>query len=438
MICLPILFFSPHTLFYIDYNTIGPVYLFLSTLLVLCNTDESKRKARGFISGVLAARGIIGTPYIIASLLLLILILLVKRNWIQILYFSLGVFLFSSVAVIYFSSHRGLKNLINGILYIIYQQGYTDKLSQLNRHFVGIQVIEFLIPFFVIMIIGALIYMLFHESNYKIYCILIKMCAFISASIAIVFGLLSFPVSVYRNDFENYIKYSWFISLFIMTFNKNSRRGQHRFNLFYPILAITQYMFTCFYNITGAIEREYILYFCTVISFWMLIKYCSIPDACYFYKLKVEIVSAIMCIVLSKIVYTYVYINTNIQQLNSYIASGVYKGCYSDTSTASFIITVEERIKKYTSKGETVAFVDNIPYAYLMSNSYPFTATTLGETKRNGLEYYHLEKRNPDKIIYLNGSLTKDEYDKFVRNNYFLEYYDNWASNTMEVYQIKK
>lgn len=117
LLFLPLLCFAPHRLFQIDYNTIGPVYLLLSALILFVWEKGTQKKEfiAGCVAGILMARAVIGTPSTVAPCVFVMILLLVKREFPKCLGYCAGGFAFAAIVFIYCSIPYGITGLFYGI-----------------------------------------------------------------------------------------------------------------------------------------------------------------------------------------------------------------------------------------------------------------------------------------------------------------------------------
>ena len=433
---LPILFFSPHALFYIDYNTIGPVYLFLASLLIF--RGHEKRNWMCFFAGILVARAVIGTPYVVLPAVMIGLMFICAREFKLLLYYIFGAVVFTVITIFYCSSGGGIAGLFNGIKEILFSQGYTEGLGAQRKLLIKdsvIQTVALLTPAMIACVYGVACKYVFYDNHKETYKKCIILYEYVSVAAGIIAGIILSPEVVMRHDLSTFIKLTWYISFFHIIFLNDIHNNRREFYIKYSILAIGQYVLTVFNNVTGSLEREYILYFSSVISIWVICETAFLKKGNERARIHLKTVSekrlvlnsficVMTCLSLMNISGSYVFWKTEIDECDVKIEQGIYRGCYTDKGTADYLKWIEPIIKENTHNEETVAFFDKVPYAYLMAESKIFAPTTLGNIGNTGLDYFQIKGEIPDKIIYINSfpSSTEDnKFTKFVLSNYDLK-----------------
>lgn len=134
--------------------------------------------------------------------------------------------------------------------------------------------------------------------------------------------------------------------------------------------------------------------------------------------------------------FKYVYRDDPIQSLDYKIESGVYKGIYTSVNRAKDIPELEEYLNGIIGEGETYAFRDNVPSAYLMVHTGKVCEISTWDIlqytyDRNSpavmFDYYRRRDMIPDKIIYIDygrdENLSIDD-PKYRYNDWVNAYYD--------------
>lgn len=148
-----------------------------------------------------------------------------------------------------------------------------------------------------------------------------------------------------------------------------------------------------------------------------------------------------------------VYRDVDVFESNCIISKGVYKGIITNEKKCKGLVNLENIIRMNTNKQETVLFLDNVPMAYLMSNSSPLTPSTWEISAYSyGFNddflykaYFDYQNKLPSKIIYIDTGRDKtvsimDEnyrFSIFVKLNYNLVQEYISEIYPVHVYQIK-
>jgi hypothetical protein len=446
----PILLFAPHTLFYIDYNTIGPVYLLLVCIIIFypIKTDTNSELVKGLICGFISVRAIIGTPYIIMPCILIFIYILFVNRYKLFEGYIIGGVTAAILVLSYCATNRdGLAAVFRGIN----NNGYGSEVFA-NYYHTFMEIRFFVKPcLFAVMCAFGVKMLLRKRTSEKTIEIIIFIGCMMSFTYGMIQAIMQEPTGISRTDYRQIIRYTWFIAPLIKVFSNEKDKEVSTFYLIYPILCFSQYLFASFLNVSGPIEREYILYFCGVIStwaFWRVAHAKSYISGKQSMVILALLFSVVFCLMSMKCLYSYVYFKKNINQCSVKMESGIWKGCYLDKETAEFSNIAEDVLQENTDDNDTVLFPEEIyPALYLMIKGKPSTPTTMGVESyhlkisgynRLNLYYSNVRKEWPTKIIYMNPDPNADSvFDKneamsiddpkwkltqFVQKHYLLKY----------------
>ncbi len=132
----------------------------------------------------------------------------------------------------------------------------------------------------------------------------------------------------------------------------------------------------------------------------------------------------------------YVYRDDIIQNLDYRVESGVYKGIYTTADRAHDLPELEEYLNGVIGEGESYAFRDNVPSAYLMVHggkaceisTWDYMQYAYGRNAPAVMyDYYRRRDMIPDKIIYVDFGRDPNlsiEDPEFRYNDWVNAYYD--------------
>lgn len=420
VISMLIITFSAHTLYYIDYNTIGTVYLFISIELLLSDEQKNSKNKQIFyplISGILLTRGIIGTPYVIVSLMLIVGILLIKKEYKKLCYFLLGVvaFSFTFFAYCFIATNKNPYELFK--VYSIYLFGGKNYISAIKRDTFEIfknVILDFkqaILFFAVCLEIKYRRFKRIHFDKEKF----IVVFSLLVVLFGLVLALTRTPENCYRYDFNTVIKYSWFIGPVLCFVLKKNKNVNKTFVKYYTLIAVCTYLVTVFNNVSGTIERAYNLFFLSIVSLFVLVQYINSLKIKY-KKIISWLLIFIFSVTMIKCNYSYVYLNDKISNNNYKVNNGIAKGCMISEQRYEIISGVSGYIKKNTMSNDKVFIESYIPYGYLSINGKALTSTSLGVMDTINERYFKYKNEYPTKIIKVSyiPSNTKNE-KKIVR-----------------------
>lgn len=128
----------------------------------------------------------------------------------------------------------------------------------------------------------------------------------------------------------------------------------------------------------------------------------------------------------------------SVSTMTARVQDGVYAGLFTSEEKAAALPELERYLRANTKEDENVLFMDRVPMAYLMTDATPCSPTSWDpvlytEGKRENItmleEYFALDGRMPDKIIYIQTeqdrqlSIDQEDYalSRYVAQNYSLE-----------------
>lgn len=438
-VLLPFLFITPHQLFDINYNNIGLVYLLLGCTVLFVNHEAAKLKiqfVKGLASGIIIARAVIGTPYILLPCAIIILFLCYEKAWSKLQGFICGGIVAAILVVGWCCFRVGVFKFINGLQYWFVDCPYfkleSDPFSSENF----LELFSFL-KIFILCIVFAYIMrrILKQDEVYESF-------LYILLTVLLILGYVQ---CLYTNDFKVLTYWGWFEPIVLYMFLPNSlQRRRMRLFSFIIVLYSSVFLFSSFGNIYGFGSREYWLYIPLIFSIAIIFsRDMKSVRTKIFFRISIILI-AIMMIQLS---YGYVYRDEQISDLTVKVESGIWKGLYTTENRALDVVKLEDYIRQITSKDDNILFMDWCPFGYLMSNGSacsPSTYDNLLYAHGTNLpqvmfDYFQEVEKTPDKIIYVDfGKVEKLsiedkewKFNKFVEENYMM--YEVWESGMFRV-----
>lgn len=250
--------------------------------------------------------------------------------------------------------------------------------------------------------------------------------------------LIGIAKGIYLESYMHFIRYGWFESILMALFAENvdKRSAIIRF-AWISGLYFMVYILTSATNIYGFGSREYWLIIPTVLGFfsWYFVLNSKLPVV-----ISAFFVNLLRWFLLIKYNYSLVYRDQPIAYLTAKVDYGIWQGCYTTMERAENVKLLEQYIDSITEGDDDVLFLDQVPFAYLMTDSIACTPTTsdaMAYTYRVNnseimCEYFESVGKVPDKIIYIDFGRDRElsidsdwKFNEFVNKNYeFVEIYD--------------
>lgn len=423
-----------YSLFDINYNTIGLVYLLLACLLVLNDTKSLKWKTiQCLAGGVIMARAFIATPALCLAVVALAVVLFVRDKKALLFYFS-GMMI---AAALYFGyviiSGWKMSDVINGMYYTLHDYAYF-KLPYLQTVFESIEfLLRYLFPLFLYFATEAIFYYMFRvkeNKNRPISRLSIESVSAIHILIFLVIGIV-------LGDPD---RWSWFgapvllIKCFLYYSDKIELRKTIVVTSTVTLLYFVTYLFASWTSNYGFGEREFWLSIPTCMTVYSI---CVLIGADNPYIGRIVLIIGLLCIAFISIkkAFSYVYRDDSMDQLNYRVESGIWKGLYTTEQRSKDVIALEEEIRRMTDNTKNVMFLDWVSFAYLMTDSELCAPSTLDTCLYSYdindasilYDYFSLAKSVPQSIIYVDygrdaegWSFERDDwrFNKFVRSFY--------------------
>lgn len=419
-----------YSLFEVNYNSIGLVYL-LSAVLILFYERSGKDVSfiQGIISGLIIGRTIIGTPCILFSAIVLMIVLLVMKQYKRIAAFIIG----GGISAVAFFVYAIVKSQslakLYGITYLFHDlvyfkiSGYSSALN--NAKYAAI----FLRPF-IFFVILALIAKVFLKAKDK---------SDIFVDVVLILTIIYFVIGVFKNEIERWM---WFqsVPLFIFASSKQRRRIVVPFVV--TIAYFTAYFFVSWSNIYGFGNREY----------WLRIPLCMSLFSLYFLYSRTHAIDRVylcMCAGITFLTtvcvidtYKYVYRDDDLSNLVTTVQSGIWKGCVTTEIRAENVVELEKHIRRITEDITDVLSLDWASFGYLMTNARicaPSTLDNLCYTYKTNYpeimyDYFDLEQNVPDTIVFID--FGRDELLSIQNNEWkFNDFINRFYLNSNHLYE---
>lgn len=443
LLFLPLLCFAPHRLFQIDYNTIGPVYLLLSGLILFVwEKDTQKKKLiASFSAGILMARAVIGTPSVVAPCILVLLLLLINRELLSCWGYCAGGLVFAIVVVIYCSIPYGVAGLFYGIKTYLTGAAYMriepmDFMSGQYPYYLSM-----LQPLLACTVLCFFCRLVWGRKPFYQKTILLNLVVFL------LFGLFK---ALNRN--LEFIPYSWFECPLAFLFLRREKNSSNKNGLCSTaVLFVVLYIVHSSINISGAIGRDYLLYFPCIISWWLVFDLLEI-DAFVKRCCTLPIATA-LCVVILMFFYAGVYRDEPVIELTENVSDGIWKGCLTTEQKSRDVVSLEKAIRELTNADQTILFMDWASFGYMMTDAKALAPTTLDsigtqydlDDAQIMYDYYALKKKIPDVIIWIDYGLISPlsiedntkQFNKFVNEYYSFFVEQEIGEFHMLVYQLK-
>ncbi len=282
----------------------------------------------------------------------------------------------------------------------------------------------------------------------------------LSVALIAVFALSAGYIFKYRGkpNFKQYLMrllpLAFFTNIFLTVY---WGMGNHNTS----VIAFTALIYIISFSFTGAFKEEKIIWYLGVVpvmfsvaeiiliddsanirrfahSFTIVIPliYMLLKQKSKWTHVIAVLTAAILIMATTYADFHYVYRDDIIQNLDYRVESGVYKGIYTTAERAQDLPELEEYLNDIIGEGESYAFRDNVPSAYLMVHSgkvceistWDYMQYAYGRNAPAVMyDYYRRRDMIPDKIIYVD--LGKDpklsiEDPEFRYNDWVNAYYD--------------
>lgn len=413
----------PHSLYDINYNTIGVVYLFLACTLIYMVPSEKENKIHvtHLIGGCVIARAIIGTPHLILPWLGIIIIYIARKQKAKLLSFLLGNAIMTIIVVGWCCIVGGTGDLIAGMQALIGDMAYFKITGHRNYENDWEYINELCIP---------VIYFTFLTLIFKMvksqYC---KIVLYGMLILSIACGgheLLSSGICMES------VKWFWFVPIDVALLGDISPQYARIVKGFAitTVWYIIVYLFSSAGNILGFGSREY----------WLMVP-CILGVLSLYYAIEHKLLAYIGAFVgiivigigLIRSNYNFVYRDQEFPELNTVVESGIWKGCYTTPSRAENIVRLEQYIRSITNSADMVLLLDQVPFGYLMINGTACSPTTADpmlytygvDNPEIMFDYFSIVDKVPNKIIYID--FGRDEklsiYNDWKFNNFVNKYY---------------
>lgn len=449
IILIPFLFITPHYIFTVNYNSIGVVYLALVATILFSgsyNTNSRKDFIKGAISGIIMARAVIGTPYVILACFIFAVYLFFDNRKDKFYGYAFGggitaIFVISNCCI-----QSGFKEFGRSLGFWLNDSAYFKVGKLVSAQSMIKELLCFLFPFLLSLIVLYIIRKLVREI--KIY----EKIVYFYLIGCVCYGIIHY---VFNKDLNVMLYWCWFETLLLTLFlpQRDSRKQLKNFSIVILAYVVT-FLFSSFGNIYGFSGRGYWLLIPVIVTFVSFIWGEEKTERNVFYYKCIKAGVYIFSLILIVETFSHVYQEKPIKELTYRVESGIWKGMYTTEEKAKEIVELESIIKKMTKEEEKILFMDWASFGYLMSNGKACTPSALDNMsylfKVNNsaimYDYFKVVESIPDKIIYIDFELTEklsieDENWKF--NMFVDEYYnltDNFETEMFKVlcYKIKE
>ena len=408
-----------NSLYAINYNSIGVVYLAL-VLCLLCPVFLKKTTTALYplVSGIVIARAIIGTPVVILPWVAISVVLFTinKRALVYYLIGNCAMAIFVIGGCVLLSDtqsfYNGLSTCVNDLYYfkLSSDESFRDKILSIGKFF-----IPSLIVFCLIFIAKIKTEVFFEKWGYRI------------LAVGIVCGLFLAADDI---GIKKIAHFTWFIPFVLKYIGGHTNERMREINLacFVTLCAASSYVFAACVDIhDGFLHRTYWFLFPAIINLYLLYK-CGVEKGIY-KLIQYKTVIAGYIVLLIFINYANVYRDKGIYDLDTEVASGLWKGIYTTSERADAVVGIEKVLNSSTSENDDVLVLDWASYGYMMAHGNACAPTALDSMcflyRLNNpdvmFKYYMFEGKVPSKIVYIDkggGELMSIEVDGWKFNDF--------------------
>lgn len=407
LLVIPVIVFAPVNLFNINYNTIGWSYMLLA-LAVLYNAMDRKRSNRqklwlGGVAGIIIGRAVIGTLASVLICIVVLMMLIIKRDWIALKGTILGGIIAALIVITYCSIRGGFAYFVMGIQYFVKDQAYFDSVSSHKVPFA--ESTAYLFQYMRPALISLLSVILLRAFLRKRLDIFNKLMAIFFGSLL---SLSVFYLSKYDGSIPGLVsatKYGWFIPLLSLFLDGSPElKNKFKYAAYITLSYVGVYIFQgytsnygfetrCYWNLIPLILSVYIFFIC--INEVLGIK--RLAGARAFAEM-----ATCFCIAffVARGAYWFVYRDMPYQQLDTKVKEGIWKGCYTTSERADTVVQIEKEMKDRTTPDDQVLCYGNWPcFLNLLSDGQLCAPNAIGTGQKNGFDYWHMYQKVPTKVF---------------------------------------
>lgn len=437
----PLLFLYVHSRYDLTYNTMGFLYLLIGCVLLFFLTreddcEEKKEAAASIISGIIVARAIIASPSVLAAWVGILIILAVRKKRSQLLRFIAGNVMAAVLVIGWCCIRGGISGFLNGMRVFLTETSYFQIERRHTFRDDVTYVFNYCKPLWGVLILLVVLRLLWKkkwlsaEKWYARAVIIICAACF----------LIGIAKGVYSGSYTHFIRYGWFeailMALFAENVDKDKKSAVIRF-AWISGLYFSVYILTSATTISSFGKREYWLIIPVVLG---CLSWYFVLNSRLSVVIAVFSVNLLLGFLLIKHNYIYVFRDQPIANLTTKVDYGIWKGCYTTPERAENVKLLEQYIRSITDEESDVLFLDQVCFAYLMTEGKactpathdPMSFTYKVNTPEVMYEYFESVDRMPNKIIYIDFGRDKElsidsdwKFNEFVNGNYELvETYD--------------
>lgn len=406
LLIIPVIVFAPGNLFDINYNTIGWSYMLLA-LSVLYNAMDKRYTKRqqfclGCLTGMIIGRSVIGTLASVLMCIVILLALIINKEWLVVKGIILGGILAAFIVIIYCSIRGGFAYFIMGIQYFVRDQAYFDSATSHKVSFVDstAYLFQYMKPAMVALLIVLILRFLLRKRLDIFNKLTVTYFGYVL--LMAVFHLSKYNGSTY--ELEMATKYGWFIPLLSLLLDSNSEtKKKFEYSAYITLSYVAVYIFQGYTSNYGFNSRSYWNLIPLILSVYVLFTCISEEfGTIRFAYVKLFAESAIcLCIALFVVrgAYRYVYRDMPCQHLDTMVEEGIWKGCYTTSERASTVVQIEKEMKKRTTSDDQVLCYGEWPcFLNLLSEGQLCAPNAIGTGQKNGFDYWHMYQKVPTKI----------------------------------------
>lgn len=431
ILALPVIYFNSFQLFAVNYNTIGPAYMFLVTAIVYVamsvnGKEHSKKKfAIALVGGVFMGRCVIATPTTVIGCLVIMVFLCVRKEWKTLKGYITGGVLAAILVVGFCCIRGGTRNFIVGIQYFFRDLSYYDGLKAHAVPFLESTLYVWIymkpaIAVFTLLTIASLLL----KSKKDIFnrLVLLILVVLIAGSVYNLTKYTGQAVSMAHTA-----KYAWFIPIAAMFF-RGSERAKSRLKLLscLSLINVSIFLLQGYVSSYGFVSRSSWNFLSLVLGVYS--AYICFKEI--FPKSDIVPHAAVILtgVVISFFVicgsYQDVYRDMPCAELTMKIEEGLWKGCFTTPTRAEQVVKLERTFRSITNEDdEILCWGAWTCFMTLMHNGHHCAPSPLGAGNKNGFDYWHLMNMVPNKIFVRvdpDNDLRADDYEvwKYIKKFY--------------------
>ncbi|MCR5577534.1 MAG: hypothetical protein K6F56_11040 [Oscillospiraceae bacterium] len=429
---LPVLLML-YYLFDINYNTVGIYYLPLLIALVCAAWDMPEQKAFrfGIAAGVLGARAIIASPFLLIPALCIILLLLIRRKKKQLLGILLGAGIAALLVIGWCCLRGGPERLIYGLFAILKDDDYFHYERRISLSKTLYMIWRYTVPALRFAASALLARLLLRRRERLLRAVL---CA-------LALGFMLYGIYTGLRWQRLMIINCWFEFIILPLLPGRGKRKADLALCGVVVLYYLMFVTSSIFNIFGYEGREYWLVVPCILS--CLALYLAIPQR-FAARSVFTVLIAGFFLIQCRYSWDQIYRDAPIPEHTATVSSGIWKGCKTTEARARAVVELEDCIHEITEPGDRVLFREWVSYAYVMNDGDACTPSPLVscDARCNTpvflFDLFYTDRAVPTKIIYISeeGSSLSIETEDCAFNPFVNAYYEKTFTYENELFRV--